>query len=62
MTTDFRSWKRETLEAFARQAATEKLQLHKDLKLALAAYRAELARQTEPAPSPQQTQSKSHRR
>ena len=40
--TDFRDWKRETLEQFAQQSAEENLQLREDLKAALAAWRAEL--------------------
>lgn len=37
--TDFKDWKRETLEQFARQVADENLQLREDLKAALAAWR-----------------------
>jgi hypothetical protein len=40
--TDFATWKRETLEQFARDAAEENLQLKEDLKTALAAWRNEL--------------------
>jgi hypothetical protein len=36
---DFTLWKRENLEAFARQAADENKQLREDLKLALEAWR-----------------------
>jgi len=43
--TDFATWKRETLEQFARQAADENKQLKEDLKAALAAWRAELLKE-----------------
>lgn len=44
--TDFSTWKRETLEDFARAAADENLILKEDLKAALAAWRKELAKQS----------------
>lgn len=37
--TDFSTWKRETLERFARQAADENKQLREDVRAALAAFR-----------------------
>ena len=37
--TDFRTWDRETLERFARQAANENAALQADLKVALQAWR-----------------------
>ena len=40
--TDFSTWKRETLEDFARTAADENAILKEDLKAALAAWRKEL--------------------
>jgi hypothetical protein len=40
--TDFSTWKRETLEQFARDASADNDQLKADLKTALAAWRAEL--------------------
>lgn len=40
--TDFTTWKRENLEAFARQAADENLVLRHDLRLALDAWRREV--------------------
>lgn len=44
--TDFSHWKRETLEHFARTAANDNLQLRKDVRAALDAYRALLREQT----------------
>lgn len=46
--TDFKAWRRETLEQFARQAADENLVLRDDLKNALAAWREAVKGQARP--------------
>jgi hypothetical protein len=43
MQTDFSTWERAALEHFARDAAAENLRLQEDLKVALAAWRLEVA-------------------
>ena len=43
--TDFKTWQRETLEQFARDAAADNLQLKADVQTLLAAWRNELQKE-----------------